>query len=582
MFRNKKDRRGRICGEVLCFGGGRYCINKKSPKVPKWLSSVLLSDLIGMTCRGSARVFNEHTRKELKKDSKTLAKALLALGIKKGDYVVVLDNFYPCVCMIYAAMRIGAIAVPFAEDATDDMLVKFIMERKSDVFLVVNDKDKKYATKICKQTAYKCKRVISINSNRPRIVNQQPIKLDQEYYDYLDMPAVARLGKKKLHIPWSSGDTVLLGSSSGSSGEAKFFPYTDYNIISSVLSAQVAFNVSLFSRNKDTWAGIVPRQRPYGLLNSALIPSWGRRRVYLAHQDDTVDEIFTEAQVVCCAPDFADIVLEQLTINGYDITKNNKAKPITLIFGGAFLPIDKSEILRSFLNQRGFDATLCVGYGISEAAGCISVVTEEEYRPDTVGKLVPGVKVWLRKDDGSAYKLGDIGRLWVAGNTVVQTYDDETINAKNICYDDNGEVWVDTGDYMSLQPSGHLIFHYSEKDFYFAETHEKIYPRKAEDAIKQIDGVARCWVLGDQERSASIAFIAPKPGVDAKKLREYIIQNIAKAQTKQNEFLSELEIPRYYQMVKTSDLKEDRSGKRLKTTKEQLLNLIDFDNPEKI
>ena len=38
---------------------------------------------------------------------------------------------------------------------------------------------------------------------------------------------------------------------------------------------------------------------------------------------------------------------------------------------------------------------------------------------------------------------------------------------------------------MSLHQNGYLTFDYSEKDFYFASTHEKIYPKKAEEAKKQ-------------------------------------------------------------------------------------------------
>lgn len=577
MVKKKIKGQGEVHGEVFCFGGGRYTINNTAPRAPKWLSSVMLSDLIGMTCR-NALAFDDHTRKELKKDSKTLAKALLSLGMKKGDYLLILDNFYPGVCAVYAAMRIGAIAVPFAEDATENVLAKFIMGQKGDTFLITNDQTPDYAHKLCKKTAYKCKCVISVNKKRYK--KPQEVKLGAEYYDYRDIAKVAKMGHRRLHIPWSTGETIMLGSSSGTSGEIKFFPYTDYNVISSVLSSQVAFEVSLFHRNKDVWAGVVPRQRPYGLLNSALIPSWGRRSVKLVHPDDTVDEIFRDANVICCATDFVEIIQEKLTISGYDLTVGGVEKPITIVIGGAYLTAAESDEFLNFLHQHGFDAKICLGYGISEAAGCISVVAESKYRPGTVGRLVPGVKVWLRKDDGAAYKLGDVGRLWVSGANVIHGYGNQEIDEKNICRDDNGEIWVDTGDYMSLQQNGYLVFHYSEKDFYFASTHEKIYPKKAEEAILQVSGVSRCWVLGEPERGVSIAFISPEEGVDPEKLRQEIISNITKIKTQHQEFLSELEIPKYYKMVKDEDLQLDKSGKRLKTAKDRLMGMIDFGAPD--
>lgn len=568
---------GEVHGEVFCFGGGRYTINQSSRQAPKWLSSVMLSDIIGMTCR-HALAFDDHTRKELRKDSKTLAKALLALGVKKGDFLVILDNFYPCICAVYAAMRIGVVAVPFAEDASQEILAKFIMGQKGDTFVIANNQTPEYAHKLCQRTSYKCKCVISVNDKHYK--KGQAVELGREYYDYREMPIVAKMGHRRLHIPWSTGETIMLGSSSGTSGEVKFFPYTDQNVINSVLSSQVAFNVSLFHRNRDLWAGVVPRQRPYGLLNSALIPSWGRRSVKLVGPDDTVDNLFREANVICCATDFVEIVQEELTIRGYDLTADGKEKPITIVIGGAYLTAEESDKFLSFLHAHGFDAKICLGYGISEAAGCIAVVAESKYRPGTVGRLAPGVKVWLRKDDGSAYKLGEPGRLWVSGPSVICTYGDAAIDEKNICRDDNGEIWVDTGDYMSLNQNGYLTFHYSEKDFYFASTHEKIYPKKAEEAIEQIDGVSRCWVLGEPTRAVSVAFVAPEDGVDADELKQKIIQNITKIQTKNHELLSELEIPRYFGMVKDEDLQLDKSGKRLKTAKDRLMNMIDFDKPD--
>ena len=67
MPSKKIDGQGEVHGEVFCFGGGRYCINKKAPRAPKWLSVVMLSDIIGMTCRNKL-AFDNHTRKELKRD----------------------------------------------------------------------------------------------------------------------------------------------------------------------------------------------------------------------------------------------------------------------------------------------------------------------------------------------------------------------------------------------------------------------------------------------------------------------------------------------------------------------------------
>ena len=567
---SKKNGQGEVHGKVFCFGGGRYCINEKAPKMPNWLSATLLSDIIGMTGRNLPAI-NEHTRKEMKKDSVILAKALLALGIKRGDHLLISNNSYPAICFVYAAARIGVIAVPFDEHASDGALIDFILKRKTDTFLVINNKTPDFAADFCEKTAYKCKKVISINDIPKK---SQTKALDEIYYDFSHLTAIAKKSRKKLPSRCSTGEPIMLGSSSGTSGEAKFFPYTDKNIIYAALSSRAASKMPLFSKKREIWLAVVPLERPYGLLTSVLVPSWGRREIRLMKPTDEINDTLREVDVISCAPDFVDIVEEKLTISGYDLTEDGNEKPITFIIGGASLPAEKIEHFRTFLHQHGFDAKLCCGYGTSESCGCISVAVGSTYRPDTVGRLCPGVKVWLRREDGKPYKLGDIGRLWVSGENVIEKYDSKIANEKNLLIDDNGERWVDTGDYMSLAPSGYLTFHHSDKDFYFTERHDKIFPKKAEGLISSINGVKKCWVIGDEKRSLSAAFIAPEENTDPDELIDYICENIHKLKTENGDLLTTDEVPKYYRIVKLSDLQENEAGKRSKATKDKLLNLV--------
>ena len=574
MSVKKRERVGKVRGKVLCLGGGRYCINEPAPRVPSWLSSVMLSDFIGMTCR-RARAFDNYTRKELKRDSKIAARALMACGVQPGDCVIILDNYYPGICMVYAAMRIGAIAIPFSESVSDETLANLIKSRDCNSVLVANDKTAKYAENFCALTNNKCKCVFSINTEKLKETNPD---IRAKYHDYRNLGLLARFCKKRLKIPWSTGQTIMIGSSSGTSGEAKLFPYVDKHIIFSALSSRAASRMPLFKKGEETWLSVVPLQRPYGIITSTLVPSWGRRRIRFVHPEDTIDDLYKESDVISCAPDFLDITEAELTISGYDLTSGGNEKPITLIIGGAHLTPYRIEQFRSFMHVHGFRPKICYGYGTSESSGCISVAVGGEYRPDTIGRLCPGVKVWLRKEDGSPYRLGETGQLWVAGDGVINTYDNSALNDDHICYDDNGEVWVDTGDYVSLQQSGYLIFRHSEKDFYFTDTHEKIFPAKAEELINNMEGVKKCWVLGDKERCISAAFITPMDGIDGQELIKNIQQTILHAKTKNQEFLTSAEVPNYYEIVELDEIKENDAGKRDKKTKDYLFNKIFGEN----
>ena len=70
----------------------------------------------------------DFTRRELKNDQKTLAKAFLALGIKKHDIILVLTSrsMYENILIFLAANRIGAIASFLDEKTPRDTIIHYL------------------------------------------------------------------------------------------------------------------------------------------------------------------------------------------------------------------------------------------------------------------------------------------------------------------------------------------------------------------------------------------------------------------------------------------------------------------------
>ena len=87
----------------------------------------------------------EFTRKELKADRKVMAKALLALGVKKGDIIMVAtgrgmnDN----ILLFLAANKIGAIVAFLDEKTPRDTLLHYIEEFNSKIVVTYKYSDKR-------------------------------------------------------------------------------------------------------------------------------------------------------------------------------------------------------------------------------------------------------------------------------------------------------------------------------------------------------------------------------------------------------------------------------------------------------
>ena len=79
----------------------------------------------------------DFTRRELKKDRKVVAKAFLALGVKKGDIITVATgrSMYDNILIFLAANKIGAVVSFLDERTPRDTLLHYLDEFKSSLLI---------------------------------------------------------------------------------------------------------------------------------------------------------------------------------------------------------------------------------------------------------------------------------------------------------------------------------------------------------------------------------------------------------------------------------------------------------------
>ena len=122
---------------------------ERHPIIPSFLTFSQLLDLM-FAIQGEHYVLDcldlRVTSKEFQKDSLTLAKTLLELGVKKDDIVsVAMPNYYHGVPVFKATNMIGAITTYLNPNAEMDEIVSFLNMYNSEVFINFDKIDLKIA-----------------------------------------------------------------------------------------------------------------------------------------------------------------------------------------------------------------------------------------------------------------------------------------------------------------------------------------------------------------------------------------------------------------------------------------------------
>jgi long-chain acyl-CoA synthetase len=139
-----------------------------------------------------------------------------------------------------------------------------------------------------------------------------------------------------------------------------------------------------------------------------------------------------------------------------------------LFTGGAFM---EPSTLQFFYD---LGIPVANGYGLTETGTALTLNDFKPFRPDTVGKPLPGVELRILKPDSEG-----IGEVAVHSKTVMSHYlDDPELTAETIV---NG--WLLTGDLGRFDGSGHLQLFGRKRNMIVTEGGKNIYPEDIENAF---------------------------------------------------------------------------------------------------
>jgi len=144
---------------------------------------------------------------------------------------------------------------------------------------------------------------------------------------------------------------------------------------------------------------------------------------------------------------------------------------LALITGGAFMEPSTMQ----FFYDLGIPVVN--GYGLTEAGTALTLNDLKPFRPDTVGKPLPGVELRILNPDAEG-----VGEVAVRSKTVMSHYlDDPELTLETIV-----DGWLLTGDLGRFERYGHLQLFGRKKNMIVTEGGKNIYP---EDVETVFDGL---------------------------------------------------------------------------------------------
>lgn len=485
----------------------------------------------------------------LDKKSRAFAQGLLALGVKKGERVaVMLGNNIEYAIATYGLFKLGAILVPLNPGFNAHQVIAALSHLEASYL------------------------IIGAETNLPRKQPRSNLPLLQQLVPNL------QAAKLESEVVPSLREVILVQNSEGRIDSSNLLPL--YNFETIIFDGRDRYSpfAPETSLHPDEIINIQFTSGTTSLPKAACLS----HRSILNNGKSIGDRmLLTEKDVVCCPPPLfhcfgcilgymatathgSAIVFPTEAFDPKATLKSVQEEKCTALYGVPTMFVAELELLQNgSIPHTGFEhlrtgiaagssipaelmrklhqtlnlTELTICYGMTETSPVSAMTTTDdplEKRIDSVGRLLPHVeaKVVNPLDRTKIVPVGQRGELAVNGYLVMKEYwGDPERTAEVMIPDDNGEIWMHTGDEAEMDAEGYVKITGRIKDI-IIRGGENIHPLEVENCLFAHPAVQEVSVVGlPDERYGEIvaAFIIPHQGanVAAEEARAWVREKLS-------------------------------------------------------
>ncbi|MDD4124463.1 MAG: AMP-binding protein [Eubacteriales bacterium] len=497
------------------------------------------------------------TYREFRNDVDTFARALIALGVRRGDHVAIWATNVPeWYITFWAATKIGAVLVT-VNTAYKIYEAEYLLRQSDTHTLVLTQgyKDTDYGGII----AAICPELESVASGNglhakklPFLRNVITVGFEQkgcmtweQALDNADKIPVEEVFRRAAGI--SKHDVCNMQYTSGTTGFPKGVMLTHYNVVNNGKNIGDGLDLS----SADRMMIHVPMFHCFGMvLAMTASVTHGVTMSPIPHFSPKVSlECIGKEKITAFhgVPTMFIAMLEHPDFENTDFTHVR-----TGIMAGSPCPV---KVMREVIEKMNM-SEICIVYGQTEASpGCTMSKTTDsvEVRVSTVGSAMFGVECKIiDPETGADLPENADGEFVARGYNVMKGYY-KMPNATKLAVDKDG--WLHTGDLARKVEGGNYRITGRIKDM-IIRGGENLYPKEIEDFIYTHPKVSDVQVVGVPDKKygeEAVACVVLKQGesLTEDELKEYITANMAKHK-----------VPRYVRFVNSFPM--NAAGKILK------------------
>lgn len=427
------------------------------------------------------------------------AAGLQALGVKKGDRVVIhLPNCPQFVMAYYAILMIGAIAVPANPEYVAREL-KYQMNDSGAETIITLSLTYPTVKQIRAETLLKRVIVTNVKEHFPRLLkflfstfkekkegHYQDISGDADTLWLQDVLKSAQPHPAPVEI--NMGDTAVLMYTGGTTGTIKGAQLTHRNLQANAV--QIRHWFPNLNEGEEMILAALPFYHSYGMttcMNLGIRTCTTNVLIVnprvTAHSLKSIDK--HGAGFYPGVPAFYIAIINHPNIDSYRL-KSIKA----CISGAAALPEKVQQEFEFITGGR-----LVEGYGLSEAAPVTHAnPVFGERRNGTIGLPLPSTEAKIVDIETGLQELppGETGEMILRGPQVMKGYWQKPIETAYALR--NG--WLYTGDIARMDKNGYFQIVDRKKDVIVGTSGYNIYPSEIEKVLRQHPKVKKCAIIG--------------------------------------------------------------------------------------
>jgi long-chain acyl-CoA synthetase len=428
------------------------------------------------------------TYREIKQRTDRLAKALLRLGVQKGNRVgIMLPNCPQYIIAAFAILRLGGVVVNINPIYTARELENVVKDSGARV-LITLEKLAPLALDIQAKTALEHIILTSLAEYAaeaaapPKVANTLTFSELLAVEDDFDLPLVRIVPE----------DLAVLQYTGGTTGTPKGAMLTHGNIFANVVQTET-WHYRQYHRGEGRYLLVIPYFHIYAFTVGMMCGVWvGGLQILIPKYD--------VEQVLAAIRDFKPTYFPAVPTVFVSLLAHPRVKEFglqdvrTFNSGGAPCPV---EVMEEFETRIG--RPLNQGYGLSETSPVTHSTPHMARRkyasiglpmPDTDMKIVD-VETGTRE-----MPLGESGELCICGPQVMQGYwnrPDESAAA--LRRHDDGRIWFHTGDVATMDEDGYTYIVQRKKDMIIVDGFN-VYPSEIEGVLYTHAGVRMAAVIG--------------------------------------------------------------------------------------